>query len=218
MSYDCYQDMTESKRTPAAVAAHLTSDVFSPLLTPTYGCLVALWLTRMALLPVGIRLWTLLGIAAITALAPAIALLVLMKIGRVSDVSISDKRQRTIPYWISIACYSGACFFLSALKAPMWLIAFYAGAAAASFIAMIITRSWKISAHTTAMAGLAAGIFWLARNGMIIQGAYIWVSLGFLMTGVMAWARLYLRHHTLMQTFAGACLGFFSELIILSIF
>lgn len=199
------------KQTPAERTAHILSDFFSPLLTPTYGCFVALWLTSMAYLPVGIRLWTIVGIAAITALAPATVIFVLIRLGKVSDTSISDRRQRTIPYWTTIVCYIGACVFLSVLKAPAWLVVFFSAAAVVSFIAMIITHWWKISAHSASVAGLAGVIFWLARTGLILQGPLVWVSLEFLLTGAIAWARIYLNHHTLMQTFAGALLGFFVE-------
>lgn len=205
----------EKKLTPAAKAAHIVSDVFSPLLVPTYGCFVALWLTRMAYLPMGIRLWTLVGIAAITALAPATVIFVLIRLGKVSNTSISDRRQRPIPYLASIVCYIGACVFLTALKAPVWLIVFYAGAGVISFISLIVNHWWKISAHTAGIASLAGGIFWLARTGLILHGALLWVSAAFFLVGIMAWARLYLRHHTLMQTFAGAVLGFGTVLCLL---
>lgn len=200
------------KMTSAARTAHLVSDIFSPLLVPTYGCFVALWLTRMAYLPLGIRLWTLVGIAAITALAPATVIYVLIKLGKVSNTSISDRRQRPIPYITSIVCYIGACVFLTALKAPVWLVVFFAGAGVISCISLIVNHWWKISAHTAGTASLAGVIFWLARTGLILHGALIWISIAFILVGVMAWARLYLNHHTLMQTFAGAVLGFGVEL------
>lgn len=200
------------KQTTAARIAHIISDFFCPLLVPTYGCFIALWLTRMAYLPLGIRLWTLVGIAAITAIAPATVIFVLIKLGKVSNTCISNRHQRTIPYLASIVCYIGACVFLTALKAPAWLVVFFVGAGVISFVSMIVNRWWKISAHTAGVASLAGALFWLARTGLIVHGALIWVSVAFILVGIMAWARLYLQHHTLMQTFAGSVLGFGVEL------
>ncbi len=197
-------------------AASLTSDLFSPLLVPTYGMAVALFLTRLHYLPLTVRLWALAGVFAITCMIPLCSILLLMRIGKVSDASISDRRQRTLPYCISTACYIGAALFVAYMQAPHWLAMFFAGAAIVSFISMLITRFWKISAHTGGVGGLAAVLFWLARCGYIETGALVWASAGILLVGVMAWARLYLERHTLMQVFAGAVLSFATVYIVIT--
>ena len=210
--------MTETKKqTPAAILAHVISDLFSPLLAPSYGMIAAMWLTRLHYLPLGARLWSTVGIAAITALLPLIFILALMKMGKVKDTSISDPRQRTAPYCASILCYIGAAFFLHALQAPSWLVIFFVGAAIVCLLSLIITKWWKISAHTGGIAGLCAAIFWLARNGMIETAPLVWTSIAFILVGLVAWARLYLNHHTVMQVFAGAALAFAIEYTLLSI-
>lgn len=197
-----------------AAVAHIISDVFSPILMPTYGMAVALWLTMMHYLPLAVRLKALAGIFGITALIPFLFIFVMIKIGRINDVSISDHAQRPAPYCVSITCYVGAAFFLVAMNAPLWLPAFYFGAAVVSLLSLLITHWWKISAHAGAAGGLAAGIFWLACNGLLMN-ATMWVSAVFLLVGFLAWSRLYLGRHTLMQVFAGAMLGFGTVFLIM---
>lgn len=204
--------MTEKKhKTPGRLTAHIISDLFSPLLAPTYGMAVAMWLTRLHYLPLGVRLWATLGVTFITAIIPVTAIALLIRAGKVSDTSISDPRQRTVPYLVSILCYIGAAVYINALKAPSWLVVFFVGAAVVSTLSMLINRKWKISAHTGGTGGLAAIIFWLALNGYIEYSPLAWVSAGFALVGIMAWSRLYLEHHTLMQVFAGATLAFAVE-------
>lgn len=205
-----------STRNGAATAAHIVSDVFSPILMPTFAMASALWLTMMRYLPVGVRLWALFGVFAITAVVPFVFILILIKRGKVSDTSISDRSQRTAPYCASIICYLGAAFYLMALKAPMWLPGFFFGAATVSLLSLIITHWWKISAHVGAAGGVAAVIYWLAYRGMIIE-PMLWVSVTILLVGVIAWARLYLDRHTPAQVLAGALMAFGVEYAVMCI-
>lgn len=186
----------------------MISDVFSPLLAPTYAMVVAMWLTRLHYLPTNVRVWSTLGIFALTALVPVTFIAILIKRGKVSDVSISDPKQRTAPYCASTVCYLLGAAYMYALSAPAWLVAFFLGAATVSVLSMIITRRWKISAHTGGVGGLAAVIYWLGLNGFIEHGPLVWISIAIALVGAMAWARLYLNHHTLLQTAAGAALSF----------
>ena len=205
------------KSTAVTRTAHIISDVFCPLLTPTYAMVVAMCLTRLSFLPGSIRLWTTLGIFGITCMAPLVFILILLRTGRVSDMSISNPRQRRAPYWASIICYFAAAAYLAALHAPLWLSTFFVGASLVSILCMIITNWWKISAHTACIAGFAAIVFWLSRTGLLIYAPLEWSSIAFLLVGAMAWSRLYLNHHTLLQTAAGAALAFTVEYVLLCI-
>ncbi|MDE6612525.1 MAG: hypothetical protein K2K22_08205 [Muribaculaceae bacterium] len=201
--------MAEAKpHTAASISAHILSDILSPLLTPTYAMVAAMWLTRLRYLPLSSRLWGTLGISAITALIPVVFIAILMKRGKVSDTSISDPNQRTAPYCATILCYLMAGAYMFALHAPMWLVGFFGGAALTAAVALLITHWWKISAHMGGIGGLSALIYWLGYNGFIDRSPLAWISLTAALAGLLAWARLFLRHHTLMQTLAGVSLSF----------
>lgn len=208
---------TKPKSSAETRTAHIISDVFCPLLIPTYAMIVAMCLTRMSYLPGGIRFWTTLGIFGITCMLPLVFILILLRAGKVSDMSISNPRQRRAPYWVSIICYFAAAAYLAALHAPIWLSTFFIGAGLVSVLCMIITNWWKISAHTASIAGFAAIVFWLSHTGLLIYSPLVWSSVAFMLIGIMAWARLYLNHHTLMQTAAGAALAFTVEYVLLCI-
>lgn len=205
------------KLSPLTLTAHIISDLFAPLLIPTYAMLAVMFLTRMAILPLGARLWSTAGVFVITAVIPFAFIWTLIRMGKVSDASISDRRQRTIPYIASILCYLGAAWYVWSLRAPGWLVAFFIGAAMVSVFSVIITRWWKISAHVGASAGLCAALFFLAWKHLLLYAPLVWVSIGFILVCAMAWARLYLNRHTPLQTLAGAILGFCVVLISISI-
>lgn len=189
------------------LAAHILSDVFSPMLVPTIGMIVSMTLTGLVVLPASTRAGSTLGVWFITCLLPMLLIFVLMKTGRVSDTSISDPRERTIPFIGTMLCYLGAGLYVFTLHAPMWLMLFFIGAALVSALCMLITHWWKISAHTSALGGLTGVVLWLAWRGMFVVDPMVVVSVALVLLGCMASSRLILGHHTLGQTAAGAFLG-----------
>ncbi len=210
------QDNTGNKALKGV--AHIISDTFSPILMPTVAMAVALWLTVMRFIPLSTRLWSLLGVFAISAVIPFLTIFALIKAGRVSDTSISDRTQRFWPYLTSIICYIGAGLYLKALHAPHWMPAFFYGAACVSVIATVVTSlfRWKISAHVAAVSGVVGIVYWLAYNGML-EAPMFWLSAFVVLAGIVAWSRLYLDRHTPLQVFAGAVVGFAVEYAVLCI-
>ncbi len=198
---------TDKKKDTLAILAHIASDIVSPMLVPSYAMVAAMCLTPLRLLPSAPKIWATIGVAFITAI----------RLGKVSDTSISNPRERTVPFCAAILCYIGAAFFVRFLHAPYWIQNFYLAAAMVSAISLLVNQWWKISAHTGAVGGLAAIIFWLVQKGLVVQAPLLWLSVAFLLVGIVAWARLYLYKHTLLQTFAGALLGFSIELLFLNI-
>ena len=200
-----------------AKIAQVSSDVFSPLLIPTYAMIFVMWLTPLLILPFGTKAWAAGGVFVITCVIPLLIIFCLIKLGKVSDTAISNRSERTLPFAASVACYVGAAWFMSSLNAPRWLTVFFLGAALVSLLAMIITRWWKISAHTGAVGGLAGIIFWLGQKKLILEDPLICLSVTIALVALIAWARLYLKRHTPLQVLCGATLGFSVELVLLNI-
>lgn len=202
---------------PASIAAHALSIVFSPLFAPTYAILISLWCTYMRMLPIGPRIGALIGVFLLTAIIPAAFIALLMKSGKVSDADLSRREERTSPFCASILCYIGATVVLLLMQAPGWIWLFMVGATATAILDLIITRWWKISAHCSGIAGLTALIVWLSLRGMLTGNELVWMSFAFAATGALAWARLYLRKHTPLQTLAGVVLSFTVVFIFISL-
>lgn len=208
-------NMNDSKSAPTpasdckelVTAAHIISDVFSPLLVPTIGMIIVMTLTGLMVLPGSTRLGATLGVFFITCILPMSLIFVLMKTGHVSDTSISHPRERTLPYIGAALCYLGAAVYVYTLHAPLWLMLFFVGGAAMIAVCVLITPLWKISAHTSGLGGLTGTVIWLAWRGMFVVDPMVVVSVALLLLGCMASARLILGHHTLGQTAAGALLG-----------
>lgn len=188
--------------------AQILSDVFSPLLIPTYATALAMWVTPLRSVPESNRLIVTILVGVITGLIPLLAIAVLIRTGKVSDRALSRRDQRAMPMVIGVACYVGAALFVGSLGAPLWLRMFFWGAGAATIIAMLVTFKWKISAHTTAIGGLVGMMMWFATSGLADVNVMIMLSVGIVLAGAMASARLALNRHTLAQVLAGLALGF----------
>lgn len=188
--------------------SQLLSSIFSPLLVPTYGMIMASYLSVLAVLPSGV-LWTTVAITfVITCVLPLAGIIALYKSGVVKDPGLNERSERFIPYGLAALCYLGCAFFLYRASAPLWLAMFYAGGAVAIVINVIVNIKWKISAHAAAVGGLVAFVFRLAASHQAIYDMNVWMSAMVIVAGMVMTARVYLQRHTLMQVLAGAANGF----------
>ncbi|MDE6097760.1 MAG: hypothetical protein K2L80_01975 [Muribaculaceae bacterium] len=199
---------TDTGKRPALIhLAQIVSDIFSPILIPTYAYSIMMWLTPLVILPERVRLVTTAVIALITAVVPTASLLTLRRLGRISDAAVSRRNERLLPFALALVCYIGAAWYLGSVHAPWWAARFFLGAALAVAIALIITLKWKISAHTTAIAGMTGLIIWLAFRHLMFLQPMVVITVSIMLCGVVGSCRLALRRHTLAQTGAGFLLG-----------
>lgn len=189
------------------------SALFSPLLVPTYACAMALWITPLSLVSERSRLLVCLMVFVFTAAIPLATIIFLIRTGKVADSAITDRKQRAIPYVVTLLCYICAAVFLFTRHAPNWLVFFFGGAALAILIAIIINSAWKISAHCTSMGGLCAMLFFIAFHHLSVVAILPWLAGAVMLAGCVGSARLYLDRHTPGQVYAGFALGFVVEYI-----
>lgn len=187
---------------------HLISTVMSPLLVPTYGFMLAMFLTPLHYLGLGVQ-WATIGVIFfVTAVIPAGAILLMHRLGVVTDVALNERTERTAPYVVSCVCYLAATFYLLKMHAPTWLWLFMVAALVSLAINVIVTKWWKISAHMTAMGGLVGLLCRLQVDRIATHDLTLWVMGAVLLTGVVGTARVYRERHDLWQVLAGTACGF----------
>lgn len=191
---------------------NIISLVFQPLLMPTYGMAMLINLDLFIVIPFMWRFIAILGTFIFTAILPATPILLLIKKGEISDLFISKREQRTMPYLFSFLAYSfWTLFLLRVLNLPMFMVAIGIGTTASILLITLINLKWKISAHLSGIGGLVGGIF-----GVSYRMAYnpIWLFiLVFGLSALVAFSRIELKAHTPSQTLAGFILGFISVFI-----
>ena len=189
----------------------IISLVIQPLLIPTYGMML---LMRVDVYSVQSSVWKLvavIGTLVFTGILPAIPIFLLMRKGEVTDMFISKKEERTMPYLFSFMAYIfWALFMWRTLKFEqinsMFIVAMGIASAASIFIVVIINLKWKISAHMTGIGGLTGAVFGVCYRTAINPVWFFALILG--VSALVAISRIELKAHTPGQTLAGYVLGF----------
>ncbi|MCD7916157.1 MAG: hypothetical protein LUG96_13445 [Tannerellaceae bacterium] len=185
---------------------NITSTLFHPLLMVTYGVALALGYTYLALYPPVAKIYLLGGVFISTAVAPGLLILLLFKSGAASDLELTNRRERVIPYLIFIASNMLCLFYMYKMQVPFWLQALVVGVCIALLFALFINFFWKISAHAIGIGGLLGAMMGVCRIHLLNPyWAFIMVIV---IAGLIGTARIILRKHTPMQIYAGFSLGF----------
>lgn len=191
----------------AGVANFLTT-VLSPLLMPTYGVFLALWISVLCLLPYGTRVSVLLMCMGITCIFPLIFLSVLRHFKLVKDLHVEVREQRLIPYLFTVLCYLVAAYYLYYCHSPQWFVMFMVGSAITVLVMALINLKWKISAHMAGIGGVIALVYQIHVLGLSAFDLFWLLCICIILAGLLGSARLALKRHDVWQVLAGAIVGF----------
>jgi hypothetical protein len=190
--------------------ATFLSWVMVPLLMPVYGVLLAFNVSILGFTPMSVKTVFTLVTVAFTVAVPALLVLLLKRMGLVHDVGLNGRKERLIPYIISIVCLVGTGWFMWYKGAPMWLVMFFGGGAVAGLVNLLVNFKWKISAHAAGVAGVVALLIRIIRVGFPQEGAFIWLLVSIALSGLLGTTRVWLGRHTVWQVLAGYAVGFLS--------
>ena len=189
------------------IISRAISAITYPLLMPTYAILLAFKATILNYLPGNPVVPVTMVTFGITVAVPVIAIYLLSLFKVIGDPLLNERRDRTIPFMVTIASYTGLGIYLSYLHAPAWLTAFTFASAVLLFIMALINLKWKISGHAAGMGGLTAlAVFLVYRGYCLVPGTTLPCIL-VLASGCVCTARLLLGRHTLGQVGAGYLLS-----------
>ena len=129
---------------------------------------------------------------------PLIVLLVLVRLGKVTDHHVSDRKQRAPVLLMALACIAVGLLVLTAAGAPQSVIAMVLAVVGGVAVLAAVSPFWKMSGH-------AAAVSCAAVVSVLMLGA-AWAPLLVLVPAV-CWSRVVLRAHTVAQVVAGALFG-----------
>ena len=191
-----------------AGASNFLSNILSPLLMPTYGVFLALWVSVLCLLPYGTRVTVLMVCMGITCILPIILLSVMRHLKLIKDLHVDKREQRLIPYLFSALCYGVAAYYLYYCHSPQWFVVFMVGSAITVLIMALINLKWKISAHMAGIGGVAALVYQIHVQGLSAFDLLWLLCVIIILAGALGTARLVLKRHHLWQVLAGFVVGF----------
>ncbi|MBE7176020.1 MAG: phosphatase PAP2 family protein [Mucilaginibacter polytrichastri] len=186
--------------------AHIISIIFIPLFIPVY--LFALLLFGFPVLAGNIaQPATLLAeIALITVAIPFVLFFALYKLRIISSFTLNARRDRFIPQLFTLLAYVVMLGLLIRNGYSIYLRNIMLANVVLTFIVTAITLRWKISAHSSGIAGIMGAMTVLLFKSPPEHYA-VWYAFGWCCFFAVSASRLYLRVHSPMQVFAGILLG-----------
>ncbi len=188
--------------------AGLISYVFHPLLIPTYLLVLMLNLPVFVFSQYSFQLKLMLTayVFLLTFFVPLMLMWMLKKNKIIRSFQMETRQERVLPLTFMSITYYITYYFLNRLQILNIYSIFLLGITLVSLVTLLINFKFKISLHMIGMGGLTGVFFGLAVN---FQGISLWlVYLLFIISGVVAYARLVLTDHTVRQLFYGYLLGF----------
>ncbi|MDR1500717.1 MAG: phosphatase PAP2 family protein [Tannerellaceae bacterium] len=187
------------------VFANIISAVFHPLLMVMYGMALALSFTYLDIYPAAVKMYLLAGVALCTIVVPGLILLLMIKGGMATDLELTNRHERAIPYLVFIASNMTCLFYLLKMQMPLWMLSMFGGVCLSLFVALFINFAWKISIHTLGAGSLFGAIMGVARTHAL-NPAWLLIAV-VIAAGLLASSRMILGKHTPLQVYAGFLLG-----------
>jgi hypothetical protein len=190
--------------------ASLVSSVGHPLLMPSMALLM-LYVFDGFLVHRTALFAYLLVLLLINSAAPAASLWMLKRRGAISDVDMSNRKERPWPFLLVLAYQLMAWLLVhdqSQLDIPVFYQNLFLSLVVSIGLAWLVTLRFKVSMHMLAQGGLMAiHSHVVLHTGMLSDG---WLALLILAAGLVGWSRLTLQAHSLSELYTGYAMGFIS--------
>lgn len=151
-----------------------------------------------------------------TCVIPVFILLMMRRWKVIESLQMENAGERVAPLFVMMLCLYGTINFFN--KIPLLaLFNFYLSSClVVTTIAFLVSFFWKISLHALGWGCLTAFFFVMSQSLMRLYLPIFIICI--LFTGVAASARLKLKSHSEPQIYVGLAIGFFSLLILNTIF
>lgn len=205
--------------------ANFFSWIFHPIFIPFYSILIILYSFPYHYQHVLDKVWniTIITLFIMTMLFPAIIIFILKKLELVSDLDISEQKQRILPYLIFFFFY--LLSFLTMKPKPVSSIVFMEdpliatallGATLSLVIGFFCNNFLKVSAHANAVANLFMFCALLARYTQ--KNLFFIVLVSLIIVGLVGSARIYLRAHTVREVYFGIGCGLVGQILAFTLY
>ena len=188
------------------------SAVFNPLILPTFLAIIIFLLQPIGMYhyPIKLKILLIVQVFLVSFLMPLFIALVQVRLKVAKSIFLDQKEERNLPYIVTILGLIMLFALFFKYNLPFYFSYAILGAAIMVFIAFIINRKWKISAHTMACGGVIGSL--LAWSDYFLSPVFIPISILFVISGLVGTSRLYLEKHTLGQVTAGFIVGVLVQL------
>ncbi len=196
------------------ILARFFSVVLHPLIIPTLGIIILFRLNTYIGFAVAeqVKRFILIMVFVNTAVAPALATVLLKRSGVIKNVLLDERGERLFPLLMSALFYILTYYLLKQITLPSLIYYFVIGATLLVLICLIITFRWKISIHMMSMGGMTG--FLIAASMLLRTDITVLIMLAILLSGFLGASRIRLNAHTPSQVYTGYVLGLVVMLVL----
>ena len=200
--------------------ANIISVIFHPLLMCSYGSLIFFFLLKGSvydfMTPLKLKWIISAMVFSFSFVLPVFNIYTLYKLKRVSSFTLKNQSERTFPYIITSCFYFGLFYLFLDLNIWPSIKILIFGAGLAILLTALINLKYKISAHMVGVGGLVGSI--IVVSFIIKYNAVPELASLFLLSGIIAASRLYLKAHQPKQIYSGFFLGMSIQIFVFLIF
>ncbi len=201
------------KHTPKYILAQLLSYGLHPGSLPTVGTLYIIYaLPQIFSLESIVRMMSIVLVG--TYIIPVIVIYIMTLLGIIESVHLINKKDRIYPYTITTLSALLTSRILTSMGAPVEIIYCSLGCAFILVVSAVLIPFFKSSAHLAGITGFAG--LYLGMNEKYGSGEFKNMLIIILLCIALAWARIYLKRHTLKEILTGSILGFGSIYLLIS--
>ncbi len=192
--------------------AKAISFIFFPLLIPVYGTLMLFNMKLFSYYPTQYVASARNTIFIFGIIFPCVMFVILKLFKAISDIRVPRKEERLIPFLVIGLCYLYCAYMLYHYAMPLWVINMILSVSIVIFLESVISQFWRISGHATSMGMLIGAI--MVTSYCTYTNLCFLLCLFFVIAGIVASARLYLKRHTLAQLLVGFFFGLCSVILV----
>ncbi|MBK8027133.1 MAG: hypothetical protein IPK19_38530 [Chloroflexi bacterium] len=184
--------------------ARIISDVFSP---PVVWGVLAFPLAYRAANTLEEALTWALVYTVLVCIIPALYIVVMVALGRITDVHVRVRKQRYVPMALTIICSTLAWVILSLMNASL-MPQFALISLIEITVMLAITLVWQISMHAMSIttAVVVTGVIYGSTPALIL----------FPLIPIVSASRVVLRRHTVAQVIAGGAVGALMTVVLIT--
>ncbi len=188
--------------------ARILSYLFHPLLMATYGYAILMFQGDFILFyyPLKTSLALIGFVFLISAVLPVLVNYVFLRTGIIKSIELFQRQERLWPFLVTAACLYLTAYMVNQLQLPGVFYLFGLGASMLVLMALFLTFYVKISAHMMGIGGLTGTFLALSIRAELRLLLLILVL--FLVSGLVAFARLRLKAHKPFEVYLGYLVGF----------
>jgi hypothetical protein len=148
----------------------------------------------------------------ITVAMPVLSIFILLRQGLISKLSMPHRKERTMPYLITLFYYCMLYFFMQSKNFPDIFLSALLGCIVTLVLVLLINLKIKISSHSSGIAGVCGVYAAFMKHGLIPDGILVLTML-IILTGFISTSRLSLNAHRDNEVYIGIILGFTVEFV-----